>query len=221
MHIPDGFLSPAVNLTTGVLSTGAFTGASLRIKQRFESSHAPLLGVIAAFIFAAQMLNFPVAAGTSGHFLGALLAAVLLGPSGAMIVMTVVLLLQALMFADGGVTALGSNVFNMAIIGGWLAYAIFHLLRRIMPNTRSGFLTATGVAAWASVVLASVAASLELALSKTIALHLVLPAMVGIHAVIGVGEALITVAAVSAILAARPDMVRGLPRTLMPAGGEA
>jgi len=207
MHIPDGFVSPAINLATGVVSTGAVGLSVARANRRLETLQVPLLGVTAAFIFAAQMINFPVAAGTSGHFMGALLAALLLGPGPGLIVMVVVLVLQAFLFADGGVTALGTNVFNMGLIAGWLGYGLFRVLNALMPSTRSSYLVAVGVSAWASVLLASVAASFELALSGTVPLKFVLPAMAGVHTLIGVGEGLITVAALSMVISARPDMV--------------
>jgi cobalt/nickel transport system permease protein len=211
MHIPDGFVSPVISVTTGVLSAGAFGGSVARANKVLDSARVPMLGVTAAFVFAAQMLNFPVAAGTSGHFLGALLAAILLGPAAGMIVITVVLLLQALLFADGGITALGANVFNMGVIGGWLAWGVFRVLRGALPKTRTGFLFGAGVAAWLSVVLSAVVAAIELAASGTAPMKLVLPAMTGVHALIGIGEALITVAALSAVLTARPDMVAAWP----------
>lgn len=211
MHIPDGFVSTPINLVTGAISGTAVGVAVARANRELEARTVPLLGVTAAFIFAAQMVNFPVAAGTSGHFMGALLAALLLGPWNSLVVMTVVLLLQALLFADGGVTALGSNVMNMAIVGGLGGYLLFQGLRRVLPSNRKGFLVSAGMAAWGSVVLASAAASLELALSGTVPLLIVTPAMVGIHALIGVGEGLITASTLSLLLASRPDLVSAAP----------
>jgi cobalt/nickel transport system permease protein len=169
--------------------------------------------VTAAFVFAAQMLNFPVAGGTSGHFLGAALAAVLLGPWLACVVLAVVLLVQAFLFADGGITALGANVLNMGVIGGLGAGLLLAAARRVLPRTRTAFLAATAVAAWASVVLGAAACAVQLAISGTVGLGTVLPAMVGVHMLIGVGEAVITVAAVSAVLATRPDLARAAPVT--------
>jgi cobalt/nickel transport system permease protein len=153
------------------------------------------------------MLNFPIAGGTSGHFLGAAMAAILLGPWNAFLVMTVVVTIQALLFADGGLTALGSNVFNMALIGGVCGYGVFWAVRAALPRGRWSFLAATAIASWMSVVLASAACAVELALSNTIALRVALPAMAGVHALIAIGEAIITTAALSLVLAERPDLV--------------
>jgi cobalt/nickel transport system permease protein len=160
------------------------------------------------FIFAAQMLNFPVAGGTSGHFLGAVFSSVLLGPWAGFIIITLVLVVQCLGFADGGLTALGSNVFNMALIGALGGYAIFSTLYSSFKKSEKGFFVALAISSWLSVVLGATAAAVELALSGTSPLTLVLPAMAGVHAIIGIGEAIITTAAVSLILKTRPDLVR-------------
>ena len=181
--------------------------ALLKCKQG-RAGDAPLLGLIAAFIFAAQMLNFPIAAGTSGHFLGAALAVTLLGPAGTMIVFTIVLTAQCLLFSDGGLTALGTNIVNMGLVGGGISWLVFSFLRAALPKNRAAFLASAGVAAWASVVSAASACALELAVSNTVPLWVALPAMAGIHALIGVGEAIVTIAALSVVLAARPDLVR-------------
>ena len=214
MHIPDGFVSTSVNLTTGIASAGLVGFAVARANRNLEAQTVPLLSVTAAFIFAAQMVNFPVAAGTSGHFMGSLLAALLLGPWNALIVMSVVLILQALLFADGGILALGSNIFNMGVVGGLAGYGIFRGLTYFLPSTRSGFLTAGAVSAWFSIVLASLFASAELALSGTIPFGVVAPAMAGVHAIIGVGEALITSTALALVISSRPDLVQAAPRAL-------
>ncbi len=215
MHIPDGMFlhGAAVHGTTAVASAAACGVALWRANRTLGERQAPLLGVTAAFIFAAQMLNFPIAGGTSGHFLGAALAAILLGPWNAVLVMTVVLSIQCLLFADGGLTALGSNVFNMGLVGGAAGYAVFAALRRLLPRTRAGFLAAVASAAWLSVVLAAAACAVELAVSDTIPLTVALAAMVGWHAIIGVGEAIITAGALSLVLAERPDLLGGwVPR---------
>jgi cobalt/nickel transport system permease protein len=167
----------------------------------------PLLATTGAFVFAAQMLNFPIGFGTSGHFMGAAAVAALLGPWRSCLVMTLVLLIQALVFGDGGISALGTNIFNMAVVASFGAYLVMRLLRRLLPAGRNGYLMAVAVASWASVVLAALACSIELAASGTSPLWWVLPAMVGTHAVIGIGEACITFAVLSAVLAARPDIV--------------
>jgi cobalt/nickel transport system permease protein len=208
MHIPDGFLSNPINLATAGLSGLTLAVALRKAKREMDDREIPLVGVTAAFIFAAQMINFPVAGGTSGHFLGAALAAILLGPWISFIIMTLVLVLQCLGFADGGLTALSSNVLNMGLIGGVGVYYIFRLLQKILPKTTRGFLTASALAAWSSVFLASLACAVELALSGTSPARIVIPAMAGFHALIGIGEALITTAILSAVLAARADLIR-------------
>jgi cobalt/nickel transport system permease protein len=211
MHIPDGFLDPGVAAVTGVVAGGAVAIGLRRAEATFDERRAPLLGVTAAFVFAAQMLNFPVAGGTSGHFLGAALATILLGPWLACLVLAVVLLVQAFLFADGGVSALGANILNMGVVGALGAGLVMGVAMRVLPRTRRAFLGAAAVASWLAVVAGSIACSFELAVSGTVPLGTVLPAMVGVHALIGVGEAVVTVAAVSAVLASRPDLVAGAP----------
>jgi cobalt/nickel transport system permease protein len=207
LHIPDGFLSGDV-AAAGAVAAIVAVAIGLRVADReLDDARVPLLGVLAAFVFAAQMLNFPVAGGTSGHFLGATLAAVLLGPWIACLVMAVVIATQALAFADGGVTALGANVLNMGVLGALLAgFAVAGALR-VLGSSRAVLLGATGVVAWVAVMAGAAATSVELALSGTVPLATALPAMLGVHALIGVGEAAITVAAVSAVLASRPDLI--------------
>jgi len=214
MHIPDGFVSNSIAVATYAVSTGAVALALQRAKRNLDERQVPLLGVTAAFIFAAQMLNFPVAGGTSGHFLGALLAAILLGPLNAILIMALVLLIQCLVFADGGLTALGVNVFNMGVLAGGAGYFIFRGLNFLLPKNRAGFLAAAGVAAWLSVELAASACAMELALSGVSPLKLVFPAMALVHALIGIGEAVITAAVLSVVLAARRDLIPAatLPR---------
>ena len=207
MHIPDGFVSGPVNAAGYLVSAGVVGLALARANKSLEDHQVPLLGVTAAFVFAAQMVNFPVAAGTSGHFLGALLAAVLLGPLNACLVMAVVLAIQCLLFADGGLTALGVNVFNMGIVGGVFAYMVFGAIRRVLPKTTWCFLFSAGTAAWFSVVAGSAACAIELAISGTVPMRIALPAMTGVHALIGIGEAVITTVTLSAVLASRPDLV--------------
>ncbi len=207
MHIPDGFVSGPVNVATYAVSIVACGLAVSRANRTVGERQIPLLGVTAAFIFAAQMLQFPVAGGTSGHFLGALLAAVLLGPLNACLIMTLVLGIQCLAFADGGLTALGTNIFNMGIIGGIGCYYLFQALKLVLPKTRRGFLAAVAISAWSSVVLASAVCALELAVSGTSPLKVALPAMTAVHALIGLGEAIITTVVISIVLASRPDLV--------------
>jgi cobalt/nickel transport system permease protein len=208
MHIPDGFLSTGVSVATGVVAAGAIGYGLYKAREELDEKSVPMLALCAAFVFAAQMLNFPVAGGTSGHFLGGILVAVLLGPWLGSLVIALVLLVQCLGFADGGLTALGANVFNMAVIGTILSYYLFYGIKSLLPKSRTAFLTATGVVAWLSVMLASGAAAFELAASGTTPLSVVLPAMLGVHAIIGVGEAIITVLVVGVVLAVRPDLVK-------------
>ncbi len=214
MHIPDGFLSPGVAAAAGVIAVAAIAYGLRVANVDLDESRVPLLGVIAAFVFAAQMLNFPIAGGTSGHFLGATLAAVLLGPWLACLVMAVVLITQCFAFADGGVSALGANILNMGILGALLAGYAVKGARHVLPHTKVAFLGTVGVVSWVAVMIGAGATSLELAISGTIPLGTVLTAMLGVHALIGIGEAAITVAAVAAVLAARPDLVTLAPEEL-------
>ncbi|HEY3143485.1 MAG TPA: energy-coupling factor ABC transporter permease [Acidimicrobiales bacterium] len=167
MHIPDGFINAETSLGAGLVAAGGL-GVSLRLAaEALEERLAPLAGLVSAFVFAAQMLNFPVAAGTSGHLLGGVLAAVLVGPWAGAVCVTVVLAVQALMFADGGISALGLNVVNMALVGAFGGYAVFLLLRRLLPSTKSGVVVASGLAAGIAVVMASMAFTLEYAIGGT------------------------------------------------------
>jgi len=209
MHIPDGMLSAEIALATGGIAVVACTIALLRARRSLGDAEVPLLGMTAAFIYAAQMLNFKVAGGTSGHFLGAVFAAALFGPWSACLVLALVLVVQALVNADGGVTALGANIVLMGVTAGMGGWMLQRVLTALAPKTRTGFAAAVGIAAWASVVIASAVCALMLWASGSAPLATVVPLMVGIHAAIGVGEAVITVGALSVILAARPDLVGG------------
>jgi cobalt/nickel transport system permease protein len=209
MHIPDGFLSNEVAVACAIPAVAAVGYGLRRAEVDLDDRRVPLLGVTAAFIFAAQMLNFPVAGGTSGHFLGAALAAVLLGPWLACLVLAVVLFVQAFVFADGGITALGANVFNMGVIGGVVVGSLMLAARTALPKTRGVLLGVTAAGAWLAVMAGAAACAVELAVSGTVPLGTVLPAMLGVHTIIGAGEAVITVAAVSAVLATRPDLIHG------------
>ncbi|MDD5020117.1 MAG: energy-coupling factor ABC transporter permease [Candidatus Omnitrophica bacterium] len=211
MHIPDGFLSPPVWASGWAVMTAALGWCVKKTHALLEEKMVPLMGVMCAFIFAAQMLNFPILGGTSGHLLGGVLAAVLLGPCPAAVVLASVLVVQCLVFQDGGLTALGANIFNMAIVGTMGGYFIFRLIYK-MKSTPKVFLIAVACAAWFSVILAATACAFELALSGTVALTSVFAAMAGVHALIGIGEALITVFVVEFVVKARPDLVYGLKR---------
>ena len=210
MHIPDGFINAPTSLAAGAAAAGG-VGVSLRRAARtLQDRQAPLAGLVAAYIFAVQMLNFPVAAGTSGHLLGGALAAVLVGPWAGALCVSVVLLVQAL-FADGGLSALGLNIINMALITAWGGYAVFRLLRRALPATKTGVTISAGVAAGISVVLASLAFVIEYAVGGNggASVGTVFAAMVGVHTLIGIGEGIITALTVGVVLGVRPDLVYG------------
>jgi cobalt/nickel transport system permease protein len=210
LHIPDGFLSNGTAAVCAVLA-GAAVGHGLRkANHTLDERKIPLLGVTAAFIFAAQMLNFPVAGGTSGHFLGAGLAAILLGPWIASVVMAVVITMQAFLFADGGITALGANVLNMGVIGALLVGCLTVAAARRFRENRAAFLAIAAVGTWLAVMAGAAATAIELAISGTVPLGTVLGAMLGVHTFIGIGEAVITVGAVAATMAARPDLIHAL-----------
>jgi cobalt/nickel transport system permease protein len=210
MHLPDGFLTPEVWVPLWALAAAVLAFAVWRVNRRLEDRHVPLLGVLAAFVFAVQMLNVPVAGGTSGHVVGGVLIAVFVGPLAGSLVMASILAVQALFFQDGGITTLGANILNMGLIGAILGYWLYFLISRVVGGKR-GRMVGAGVAAWVAIVLASVACSLELAASGTSPLSVALPAMVGYHAVIGVVEAVVTVAVVGMVSRARPDLLE-LPK---------
>jgi cobalt/nickel transport system permease protein len=211
VHIPDGFINAGISAGAGVVSVGGVGVALRKAAAELEDRQAPLAGLVAAFVFAAQMLNFPVAAGTSGHLLGGVLAAVLVGPWTGVVCIALVLFVQALVFADGGLSALGLNVLNMALIGGLGGYAIFAAVRRLLPRTRSSVVTASAAAALVSVVLASTGFVAEYALGGVgdAPVGTVLAAVSGIHLLIGIGEAVITSMTIGAVLRVRPDLVYG------------
>lgn len=210
MHIPDGFLDPKTWITSTVIS-GSLLGLALkRFKREGIEQRVPLIGVTAAFVFAAQMFNFPVGGGTSGHFMGGVLCCILLGPWTGFITMSLVLVVQALIFQDGGLTTLGANIFNMALmgsVGGFYFYFFFRLLfwgDRTRP-------VAYALASWFSIMSAAFCCSVELSLSGTIPLSLGLPAMLGVHSLIGLAEAAITTTALMTIWRVRPEML-GMPK---------
>ncbi|MBI5684884.1 MAG: energy-coupling factor ABC transporter permease [Verrucomicrobia bacterium] len=206
MHIPDGFLSANTMAVTGGLAAAGLAVAIRQVNRTLPRSKTPLMGLAAAFVFAAQMLNFPVAGGTSGHLLGGVLAAVLLGPAAGAVMIAAVLILQCFLFSDGGVLALGANVFNMAIVGTVGGYGVYALVRRLVGGVR-GQVTAVVFAAWCSTLLAAMACAGELAFSGTAAAGMVFPAMFGVHVLIGLCEALITALVVLAIRNVRPEFV--------------
>jgi cobalt/nickel transport system permease protein len=216
MHIPDGFLSAGVAIVFWMLAV-VFVVISLRRADRqLGERQVPIMGALAACIFAGQMLNFTVAAGTSGHLLGAALAVILLGPWAATVVLTAVVSLQALLFQDGGLVVLGANIVNMAVVGVWVAYATYRSILLLAGKRSWGIFAAGAVAAWLSIVMAALACAMELALSGTSPASLVIPAMGGIHMLIGIGEALITLGALVFLYAVRRDLFS--PETASPSG---
>ena len=206
LHAPDGFLTVPVALAMWALTLVVLAVAVRRTNRTLDERAVPLLGVMAAFIFAAQMFNFQVIGGTSGHLLGGVLAAVLLGPWAATIVMACVVAVQALVFQDGGLVVLGANIFNMGVIGTLGGFWLYRSVAAVLGGEPRGRLPAAAVAAWVSVVVGSVSMALQLAASGTTPLELTLPAMVGVHVLIGIGEAVITVAALGFIAATRSDL---------------
>ena len=210
MHIPDGFLSPQLSVVL-FLVTAVAIGIALRKVARAESkvlsSQPILMGVLGAFIFAAQMFNFPVAAGTSGHLLGGVLAGYLLGPWAGTVIMATVIGVQALLFQDGGLLALGANIFNMGIIGTLGGSFVARGLGTTLGGSRRASIMSAGIAAWLSVMAGAGFCTLELGLSGTTDVSVGLPAMLGVHALIGIGEALITIAALTFIWQTVPDIL--------------
>lgn len=206
MHIPDGFLDTKTWIGMGGIST-IFIGIAVRkANRKISEKHIPLFGVMAAFVFASQMFNFPVGGGTSGHFLGATLIAILLGPWASVLIMTTVLTVQCLVFQDGGITALGANIFNMGVVGGFFGYYVNTIIQLFIQG-RKGTLIGSFTAAWCSIVLSAICCAIELGVSGTIPLKLGIPAMAGIHAIIGIGEGLITAATLSLLARVRPDLL--------------
>jgi cobalt/nickel transport system permease protein len=213
LHIPDGFLDTKTIIATSTLSAVGVTVALHHFKAQDQPSKIPLLGLAGAFVFAAQMLNFPVAGGTSGHLIGAVLTAILLGPSAAVIVITSVLFVQCFLFADGGVLALGANIFNMAIVASLCGYAIYSVIHKIIPGMR-GMIIAAAFASWCSAVIASICCTGELALSGIVPWATAFLAMTSVHAIIGVGEGLITALVLAAVNATRPELLQNESRSV-------
>jgi cobalt/nickel transport system permease protein len=211
VHIPDGFINAPTSLAAGAVAAGGVGVSLRRAAETLQEKQAPLAGLVAAYIFAVQMLNFPVAAGTSGHLLGGALAAILVGPWAGALCVSVVLIVQGLLFADGGLSALGLNIVNMALVTAWGGYAVFLLLRRALPATRTSVTVSAGVAAGISVVLASLAFVVEYAIGGNggASVGTVFAAMVGVHTLIGIGEGIITALTVGVVLGVRPDLVFG------------
>ena len=207
MHIPDGFLSVFVSILMWIVSIVVIAYALKRVSIDLDERKVPLMGVLAAAIFAGQMLNFTVIGGTSGHLMGAALATILLGPWAAVLVMTTVVGVQALIFQDGGLLVLGANIFNMGVIGVAVSYMAYQTIQRIARGQRWGIFVGGFLAAWLSIEIAALAVGLELAISGTSPANIAIPAMAGIHALIGIGEGLITVGALAFVYAVRPDFL--------------
>ena len=211
MHIPDGFIDAPTSLAFGVLSVAGVAVAIRTARRSLDERAAPLAGLTAVFVFAAQMINFPVAAGTSGHLLGGALAAVLVGPAAGALALTVVLVLQAFLFADGGLSAIGLNVANIALLVTAAAWVVFVALRAILPKTRASVTVAAAVAAFVSVPVSSMGFVLQYAIggTGTINLGTVLWSVLAVHVLIGIGEAVITGLVVASVMASRSDLVSG------------
>ncbi len=208
MHIPDGFLSVPVSIFFWIISILVIGYALKRVSADLGERRVPLMGVLAAAIFAGQMLNFAVAGGTSGHLIGAALATILLGPWAAMVILTCVISVQALIFQDGGLLVLGTNIFNMAIVAVTVSYMVYHSVRWLAGSKSWGVYASGFIAAWTSVVVAALGTAMELAVSGTSPANIAIPAMGGIHALIGIGEGLITVGALAFLRASRRDLLR-------------
>jgi len=204
LHIPDGFLSVLISVIFWAITVMLLAASVRQTRGQLGERQIPLMGIMAAFIFAAQMLNFPVAGGTSGHMLGGALAAIVLGPWAGMLVMASVIALQALLFQDGGLLVMGANIFNMGLLTAMIGYGLY---RSVAGQGQSVRLAVAGIAAWLSVMAGALMTSLQLGFSGTSPFGIVLPAMLGVHALIGLGEALITVAALTFIMRTRPDLL--------------
>lgn len=208
MHVPDGFIGGGVSAGAGVAAWAGLAVAVRRTGAELDDRRIPLTGLVAAFVFAAQMLTFPIAAGTSGHVIGGVLAAVLVGPWAGAVCLAVVVVVQAL-FADGGLTALGINLVNLSLVSTLGGYAVFRSVARLLPATSGGVVAAAGIAGALSVVMAALAFAVEYSIGGTGSADAssVLAAMTGVHALIGAVEGVVTAGAVSALLTARPDLV--------------
>jgi cobalt/nickel transport system permease protein len=207
MHIPDGFISTPVAAAGIVVAAGSVAYAVKTTNKKMGEKQIPMMGILAAFIFAAQMLNFPIIGGTSGHLIGAALAAILLGPWAGVLIMTCVLMVQSLIFQDGGLLALGANIVNMGVIPCFLGYYLYRGTNSLFRKRKLGIMVGSGLAGWLTVVVAAVFCALELAVSGTVPLRVALLSMTGIYAVIGVGEGLITAAVLALVRATRADLL--------------
>lgn len=212
MHIPDGFIDPATAAVMFVVSIAFLAWSWKKVQATYSRSFTAILAISSAFVFAAQMINFPIAFGTSGHLVGGTFLAVLLGPYAGILSMTIVLLMQALFFADGGITAFGANVFNMAVIGGLSFFIVKFLTRDSLNNRRFAF--SVFIAAWLSVVLSALSCALQIGISPVFVqaggIAVTVPSMLAYHAIIGVIEATITVTLLTALQRLQPTIIGGL-----------
>ncbi len=212
MHIPDGFINPEIAIVMFIVAIGFLVLAWKKVRQTYSSSFASVIGISSAFIFAAQMINYPIALGTSGHLVGGTFLAVLLGPWAGMLSMTIVLLMQALFFADGGLMAFGANAFNMAIIGALSFYVVKYMNRN--PNSIKSFASSVFAASWLSVVVGAIACAVQIGLSSMFAnaggIVVTIPAMLSWHIIIGIGEGAITMSLLVALKRLNPSVIGGL-----------
>lgn len=214
MHIPDGFFNAGASAVAGIGAAGGFAVALRRLRSYLTERLVPLAALTAAFVFAAQMVNFPVLPGMSGHLIGAVLAAVLVGPAAAYVILTIVLVVQAFLFADGGLSALGLNIINMGLVAGVGGYYVYRAILRFTSRSHRAVALSAGVAAFISVPMAALAFALEFAVGGTaesVSMTSVLWAMVTTHVLIGIGEGVITFFVVLAVVRSRPDLVYGAP----------
>ena len=210
MHIQDGVLSPAVCAATGAISLGAVAYSVQRLKQSVGDRTIPLTGMMAALVFAGQMVNFPIGAPVSGHLLGGVLAAAVVGPWAGCDAMTLVLFVQWALFSDGGLLSLGANVLHMAVLGSWGGHAVRMFVQRFVGDSRKGIVIGSVIAAWTSVMAAAALFCLEFRMSVPpgeIDFSKLFTLMVSFHSLIGLGEALITGAAISFVLNHRPELI--------------
>jgi cobalt/nickel transport system permease protein len=210
MHIPDGYLDPSLCIVLYVAALIALGWALKRVGTSFRRSYISVIAVSSSFVFVSQMVNFPIASGTSGHLVGGTFLAMLLGPEGAMIGMTIVLMIEAFFFGDGGLTTLGANVFNMAVIGALSYYVVSYLINR----AKAGPAASVFAASWLAVMLGALAAGLEMGVSSLFApsggLLVTIPAMLSWHAFIGLGEGVITTVLVTQLVRSYPISLSGL-----------
>ncbi|MGD8813579.1 MAG: energy-coupling factor ABC transporter permease [Anaerolineales bacterium] len=207
LHIPDGFLTPLVSAIGWILALAMIAIALRQTRNQLGERQIPMMGVLAAFIFAAQAINFPIAAGTSGHLLGGALAAIIMGPWAGTLIMTAVIAIQSLLFQDGGLLVMGWNILNMGVFTAFTGYVTYRFTTRLLGRTPVSLIAGGFVAAWISVEVGAIATAFELAASGTSPLSLALPAMAGVHALIGLGEGIITSAALSLLQASRPQVL--------------